>query len=290
MKVVGLMPVRNEDWVLGLSLRVALEWCDEVVVWLHACTDNSARIVNEISLENPGAITFNVADDPKWDEMAHRQAMLGVARARGATHIAMVDADEIMTGNVVNEVWGFIERLPATDILQVPLYNLRGGIRRFHADGLWGNRIVSIAFVDDPRREWGGDMFHAREPRGLPLRVWKPEWLRHGGVMHLWGANEHRLLAKHALYKMVERVRWPNKPVKDIDTMYSMCIKGARRNEAASWRFAAALPQWWELYEQRGWMQYLNLDAEPWQEAEVTRLVAEHGRERFEGLDLFGVA
>jgi hypothetical protein len=37
-------------------------------------------------------------------------------------------------------------------------------------------------------------------------------------------------------------------------------------------------------------MKYLDVDAEPWQEAEVRRLVAEHGRETFAGLDLFGVA
>jgi hypothetical protein len=37
-------------------------------------------------------------------------------------------------------------------------------------------------------------------------------------------------------------------------------------------------------------MKYLDVDAEPWQEAEVRRLVAEYGREKFTGLDLFGVA
>jgi hypothetical protein len=47
---------------------------------------------------------------------------------------------------------------------------------------------------------------------------------------------------------------------------------------------------WWAPYENL--MQYLDLseDTEPWQQTEVKRLIAEHGREKFVGLDLFGVA
>jgi hypothetical protein len=39
MKLIGLMPVRGEDWILGLSARAALMWCDELVILLHSCTD-----------------------------------------------------------------------------------------------------------------------------------------------------------------------------------------------------------------------------------------------------------
>ena len=51
MKLIGLMPVRNETWCLGLTLRAALMWCDEMVVWLHACTDDSKRITQDIAKE-----------------------------------------------------------------------------------------------------------------------------------------------------------------------------------------------------------------------------------------------
>ncbi len=45
--------------------------------------------------------------------------------------------------------------------------------------------------------------------------------------------------------------------------------------------------EWWAGYEDL--MQYLNVDAEPWQEAECRNLIREYGREKFVGLDLFGV-
>ena len=44
---------------------------------------------------------------------------------------------------------------------------------------------------------------------------------------------------------------------------------------------------WWAGYEHL--MQYLDVDAEPWQEAEVRWLIKEHGPAKFAGLDLFGV-
>jgi hypothetical protein len=36
-------------------------------------------------------------------------------------------------------------------------------------------------------------------------------------------------------------------------------------------------------------MQHLHLDAEPWQEAECRKLIEQHGRAKFAGMDLFGV-
>ena len=41
MKLICLMPARNEDWIIGLSARAALMWCDELIVMDHASTDRT---------------------------------------------------------------------------------------------------------------------------------------------------------------------------------------------------------------------------------------------------------
>jgi glycosyltransferase involved in cell wall biosynthesis len=294
MKLIGCMPVRNEAWCLGLSARVALQWCDELVILDHASIDGTREIMQGLRDEYPNRVRFIVDQNERWDEMTHRQMLLYVARHHGATHIAMIDADEILTGSLIKRNgFGqgsyFTDRggLDSSHILQVPLYNLRGGIHRYHANGLWGNRIVSVAFADDPALHWGGDTFHQREPRGKKLTAFQPIAQGEGGVLHLWGASERRLLAKHALYQITERLRWPEKDVRQIKFMYSQCVKGGLREDPAKWTFADVPESWWAPYAQ--WMYYLDVDAEPWQEAEVRRLVAEHGREKFAGLDLFGV-
>jgi glycosyltransferase involved in cell wall biosynthesis len=51
MKIVTIMPVRNEAWCLGLTARAALMWCDELVILDHASTDRTAEIASEIAGE-----------------------------------------------------------------------------------------------------------------------------------------------------------------------------------------------------------------------------------------------
>jgi hypothetical protein len=283
------MPVRNEDWVLGLSARVALQWCDELVILLHSCSDRSESIVRDLLREQfVGRVKFLVEDGDSWNEMRHRQKLLCAARSARATHIAMIDADEILTGNLVVRMRELIEEMPRGFILQLPGYNLRGDLRRYHANGIWGNRWFSVVFADDPRLGWCGDRFHHREPMGPALNEWRPVPQGYGGVMHLWGLNERRLVAKHAAYKMVETLRWPAKPRGEIDRMYSQAFDpGANPRFDQVWLYAAAPESWWEPYQDL--LGHLKSDAEPWQEAMCRELYAQHGAERFKGLDLFGV-
>lgn len=293
MKLIGLMPCRNEDWVLGLSARVALMWCDELVMLNHESRDRTHSIIRGIEeefgyKEDGGRVTY-LAASGAWHEMKHRQEMLRRSREFGATHIAIIDADEILTGNFLSTIRSNIESFPQGSILQLPGYNLRGSLNQYHSNGIWGRRWFSLAFRDHSLVRWEGDTFHRREPLGVGPCVRMGEQGT-GGVMHLWGVSERRLRAKHALYKLTERLRWPQKAVQDIDRMYSWAIHG--RPEAGDgrdrWTFAQVPEHWWKPYEHL--MHYLNVDADPWQEAECRRLVAEHSAAQFAGLDLFDVA
>jgi hypothetical protein len=326
MNLIGLMPVRNEDWILGLSARVALMWCDSLVILDHASTDWTVEIIWGLMREYRGRVVVLSEPDPTWAEMAHRQAMIEMARSHGSTHIAICDCDEILTGNLLGSIRGHIEAA-GPNMLMLPGYNLRGGLSRYHANGVWANRWFSTAFKDNPRLSWSGDKFHSREPGGITWSHVQPVKQGDGGMMHLWGASDRRLIAKHALYKVTERLRWPDKPVAEIDRMYSWAIKGDSTNgygTPETWTYADVPAEWWAPYmgdstngygtpetwtyadvPAEWWAPYIarveglsltmpigsvDIEAEPWQEAEVRRLVAEHGRERFEGLDLFGGA
>src|SRR5580704_9704047 len=100
MNLIAVMPARNEAWVVGCSLRIALLWCDEVIVLDHASTDRTAEIVAEIAEQNPGRVHVISESCADWPEMSHRQRLLETARQQKATHVAIVDADEVLTGNL----------------------------------------------------------------------------------------------------------------------------------------------------------------------------------------------
>lgn len=277
MKLIGCMAVRNEDWILGYSLRVALEWCDEMVVLLHECVDRSPEIAVEIHDENPGRVHVLEASG-KWDEMNHRHAMLDRARSAGATHVAIVDADEVMSANYLEAARERALALRPGELLRTSIFNMKGP-SQFHSTGLWANRTACVAFCDDPRLGWSGDRFHAREPQGFKLAPVKmpPD----GGVIHYWGASEARLVAKHALYKMTEAIRWPQKPKYQIEDLYNLAFVPGGESFPIPPQFTAGYE---ELIE-----KHLRVDAEAWQIAECKRLLHEYGKGRFSGLSLFGV-
>jgi hypothetical protein len=289
MRLIGMMPCRNEDWVLSLSARAALRWCDALAILDHVSTDRTPQIIDELRTEFPGRVHSFRTSDSEWHEMEHREALVQFARSYAPTHLAIIDADEVLTGNLLESIRTTVEAMPRGWMLQLPGYNLRGGLDRYHANGIWGHRWFSVAYIDDPRLGWRGDRFHQREPGGAFALRWMQRVSQgHGGVMHLWGASERRLRAKHAAYKMIETLRWPNKPKAEIEQLYSLAFApAANRNFEQDWRYADVPAEWWEPYGALRSM--VELEAVPWQEEMCRKLLAEHGAERFAGLDLLGV-
>lgn len=288
MNLIGLMPVKNEAHVLRASAEIALLWCDGLVILDHGSTDDTAEILSDLwdKYSSDDRLRVIHVGDEAWNEMDHRQKMLESARLWGSSHIALVDADEILTSNYLGSIREWIIRLTPGQILTMPMYNLRGSLHHFHETGIWGNRIATVAFADHPDLHWAGDQFHHREPMGLDLESVRMGVQGEGGVMHLWGADLRRLAAKHALYKMTERIRWPNTPIADIEAMYNLW-RGPTTSDPI-WRIGQVPSSWWQAYEHL--IGEIDLNEVPWQEQACRELARKHGMFTFNGLDLFGCA
>ncbi len=283
MKIVGIMPCRNEECFVGLSARAALMWCDELVVLNHASTDGTAAILADVVTET-GRLTILEESDPTWREMAHRQRLLNAARERGATHCALIDADEVLTGNLLAGIRHESEKLQPRDIAMIPwlcMWRSPFHVRVDQFSRFYRAKKV-VAFRDSPDLRYQTDNgydHHHTHPYGSVLRY--PTVA--GGLMHLQFSEWPRVVAKHALYKMIETVRWPGrKPAAQINAYYdpSIAENGLRTEPAPA--------EWWTPYA--GILKHLRLGLEPWQAAECRRLMAECGPDKFAGLGLYGVA
>jgi glycosyltransferase involved in cell wall biosynthesis len=283
MKIICVMPVRNEDWILGLSARAVLRWVDELVILDHCSTDRSREIEMEIAGEFPDRITVLTEDNPEWQEMRHRQALLTEARQRGATHIAIVDADEVLTGNLLPDIRSMVGKCGVGITMQLFWQCLRGSINKVHTDGVWGTAEVSMAFRDEERCYWAsrsGYDFHHRQPMGRPFFPHNPIRRTGGGLMHLQFVSDRRLRAKQYAYQLTERLRWPNRePIKVVRERYSLAVYNGVG--------LADVPKaWWEPYADL--MKYMDVDAEPWQIELCRKIIAENPGIEV-GLDNFGV-
>ena len=288
MKIVALMPVRNEQWVLRASVERALQWCDAIVILDHASDDDTSRIIFETleryeSLGREGDRVSVMSRRGTWAEMEHRQALLEQGRAMGGTHFALVDADEIITGELLPMIRALVSQLEPGQCLDVPMLPVWGGLDHVRSDPcVWTRAMLTLAFRDAPGLCWhnraDGYAHHHRAPFGeAPRRLQKHT----PGVMHLQFADPGRLRAKHALYKMQEVLRWPGRePVESVDRKYSQALDetGLQLRE---------IPRlWWKGADKES----IRVGETPWQREKARELLREHGAETFRGLELWGEA
>ncbi len=290
MKIVSLTVTRNEEWVIGLSLRTALKWVDHAVVLNHASIDKTGEIVKKIADEHPGRVTVIEEKNPVWMEMDHRQTTLDVGRKAGGTHFAIVDSDEVPTANILPNLRTWMEGLKIRQLLDLPLIPVWGSLEAYRVDptGMWQKSWLTLGWRDDQQAMWkpkaDGYQYHQRPPYGTMHEEGnrsRPVG-RHleGGVMHLQFAALRRLRAKHALYKMDEVVRWPGRePNSLIEKKYSM----ATRENNLTLRPTPEV--WWKGYDK----SLVTLSCIPWQENACRDLWKQFGPEKFKGLDLYGL-
>jgi hypothetical protein len=306
MNLVGLMVVRNSDWCIGLTLRALLQWCDSVVVLMHNCRDETSDIVSQVNRETKrvAALVDSAAD---WEEMRMRQTMLEMGRELlNATHFAIVDDDEILTGNLLDfpgpgrksKIREHVEQTPVGSIVMLPWLQLRPGFQGgwggrvgsaelgVMSSGMWASQMASTAFRDDAFYYWAakdGYDLHHRQPYGRVELAWHcPIGDRSAGLMHLQFASRRRLLAKQFLYQLVEQKRWPGRrSSSDVREYYARTV-----HESDSAVLAPVPASWWASYSDL--MKYFELDKTPWQEGECRRMIEENPR-LADGLDDFGL-
>lgn len=303
MKLIGLMVVRNEAWILGASLRSALEWCDEVVVVDHASTDDTRKIITDVTGDYAYRVHYSrweptktvkamrdgkefeipvVDPDAPWDEMAVRQHSLELGRKHGGTHFAIVDADEMVTANLLPFVRDWFERLQPGQLLELPMLAMRT-LHHYQADdSVWSSAFITLGFADvKGKLSWkpavDGYQHHNRPPYGYVEPRYRPVGEKeYGGVMHLQFCNRRRLLAKHYLYAYTDHLRWPGRETKaELSRKYSQALEAPKHTRQIP-------SEWWD----GALLRLVNLDDVPWQEWQLSELLRQHGEDKFKGITL----
>jgi glycosyltransferase involved in cell wall biosynthesis len=289
-RIVALTATRNEDWVLGLSLRVSLSYCDAVVITDHGSTDRTPQIIQEAQAEFPDRqISIRRAGDEEWMEMDIRQEMLDRGRQLGGTHFVIVDADEVPTGNLFPELRELALKPAAGCIVSLPMIATYHTSSVFRWDGPWGaTNQIPWAFCDCAALRWKVSdpyQLHRRTPYKAVNQGLMFAGKSFGGLFHLQFISKARLQSKAVWYKMIETLRYPGRrSPADLDKIYDWTLR-----EDCDTQIYDVPDSWWAPYEERDWLRHFTPDAVSWQLHEARRLLAEHGREVFSGLDLHGI-
>jgi len=135
-KVIAVMPVRDEEWILERSLADLSTYIDEIVMVDDGSTDRTPEIIRSfpkvtaIHTNPPGTRPFG-----NGCEANNRNKLLDMARARNAEIILQIDSDEIFSDSIKVELPKIIALKSSTKFQIVHLY---GDMDHFRVDGDYG--------------------------------------------------------------------------------------------------------------------------------------------------------
>lgn len=278
--LIGLMLVKNEEWILEASAKVALKWCDRLIISDDGSVDDTRSIITKLTYDYPDRVwVYYTNPNDRWLEMYLRQNMLDIGRELGGTHFALIDADEFITANLIPEIRDYVFDLDYGAQLTVQMYPVYSDHQIRTDTCIWTRSTPIVAFADLEGLHWkpaGDYQHHHRAPYGINPKGCLPPI--EGGMLHYQWYNWARITAKHAWYKMREAIDYPNKSKQRIDAQYSMALNRAGLQ-------LSHIPESW-MHE-----EFLLIKDEklPWYTEECKKLLATYGRDRFKNLNLFGI-
>jgi glycosyltransferase involved in cell wall biosynthesis len=220
MKIIALIPAKNEELLLPICLKSLQAVVDEVIVYDDHSTDNTVAIAKEYGAV---VISENYTTDSGWPEYEIREHLLKEARSRDATHILSLDADEALTPNFAKVARGHLTTLEPGDTLSLRWITLWKNESRERVDGVFKSLYKDFAFCDDyishHQYAFLGVGRVPKTTKGTEHTV--PIEL--GGILHFQYATWEKAQMKQAWYRCSELLKG-EKSARRINNMYSISL------------------------------------------------------------------
>lgn len=279
-KIIGLIPLRNEEIMIEQCLRGLSLFTDEIIVLDDASTDNSVAIIESLAAE---CNVTQIIRKKEWyrDEPGDRNALLNAGRARGGTHFVVIDADEMFTSNCLenNFLRSAILSLHPGDVLVVNWIQLWKSVDFYRFDdSVWTYNYKPIIFADNPRAYYSSEFLHTpRIPYNLGGKNYRIDGYTYG-LMHFQFVNFDNVTMKHCWYRCLERIR-TTKSAAEINEIYSLPFRPQNINLEKSPRV------WFANYP--FFDRSIFAKDEKWRRAQVKEWMNEYGTEFFKDLDIW---
>jgi len=285
MKLVGLMLCHHDDWIIGLSARAALKWCDALAVLDLGVQGRVPEIIDKLSGEEAGRVwKVNNSNLVTLGVVSPYQLLMDKANELGATHIAIIGTNYVLTSNVIDQIRSMIETLKEEQFLDMPLLTCWKGFMQYRVDkASWAGATIPIAFKNSGGIQWpveaGYDHFYL--PSGKSWTLHKPFHQMHGGMMYLEPVNWRLYKARYYLRQMLKLVK------KNVLGGRPKLDKSASRViDEQGIKLAKVPGTWWEGYFDL--FDHVSMWKMPWYEEEISRLREENNPNLFDAIELPG--
>jgi glycosyltransferase involved in cell wall biosynthesis len=200
MKIITLVPIKNEAWILAFSLKNFSIFSDEIILLDDSSTDDSVGIAQLF----PKVKILPYKEQEKHVNMStRRKKLLEAGRSSGGTHFIFLDADEILSDALVRNVKELLEKMtPGEKLLLswIMVYKENNALWYSPEDRI---NYKDFIFYDDHISSYGDKaLSEARTPEGSKHNTVIP--FEKGYVFHLQHISSKRYELKQAWYRCQE--------------------------------------------------------------------------------------
>ncbi len=228
MKIVALLPFKNEEWCLPSYLHNTIKVVDEIIAIDDGSTDNSLKI-----LEDAGAKVYSSEKlrnfNSGWSEGSIRAELLKLGRESGGTHFVCLDADESFTNNFVEISKKSISELrPGEKIAMQWLALWKSYTHYRHDSTVWSNNWKDFVVADSPELTYNSKqhMHLGRTPLGNH-ESGKSHWIsyppNYAAVMHFQFSVYNNFQLKQSWFRCSELIQAPGTE-SAINAKYSITL------------------------------------------------------------------
>lgn len=279
MRIIALMPVRNEGWIIQRTLRSLATFCDAIIVADQRSTDDTRAILQGFAPQ------VQIIENPEpFHSTKVRWRLLEAAREfQGHNFILLADADEIFTANITDQqiLNELTDIVPGTAVA-VPWIQLWRSASWWRNDAsIWSNKWQTAGFRDDRLVNYG-PLIHPNDHNGrIPLcrEIIRFEKVK---LLHYQFVLFERMRAKQCWYRVSEVMEYGRSRNQEINTYYQV-TRDERRVHLEP------VPEDWTA----GWRAQ-GIDLENFEEAslywydvEVLRYFRDRGAAYFAPLDIW---
>lgn len=220
MKIVALMPVKNEEAFLPITIPPLKKVADKIIILDDASTDKSVEIARK-----HGAIVIDTPKNQDYQYMsAKRELLLEHGRKMGGTHFLWIDADEILVCKPEQFKFYIAKMHPGAKCV-LPWISLWKSPNYYREDtSVWSKLEKDFVVADAKNLTFEKRYFSEGRTQGPNnKKTWQhvPQGLAY--VLHLQFVPWQRFQMKQAWYRCAELVKTPKK-YKQINHQYAITL------------------------------------------------------------------
>jgi glycosyltransferase involved in cell wall biosynthesis len=208
MKIIALVPVKNEAWILPTFLSSVKPISDKIIALDDNSTDESKKILEQ---NNVLVLPFKQKQNIQSPMSERRKILLEEGRKQKGTHFIWLDADEAFTNPFIKNSKNIIQAMKPGQKLVMQWLALWKNTSYYKNDSsVWSNNYKDFIFCDHPEYDFEQKFLsEARTPEStIPSDNIKIN-INQGAVLHFQFVFWQGFQIKQAWYRCLELIKKP---------------------------------------------------------------------------------